>query len=40
MDMNVDLLQWLTQGISKENKELAEESHKPINRKFKKQKIY
>ena len=44
MDINVDLLQWFitsVSGIKNENiynKELAEELHKPITRKFYKRK--
>ena len=50
MDINADLLQWINKffdkrtsgsGIKNEiisDKELAEELHKPITRKFKKQK--
>ena len=52
MDINVNLLQWSTNFLMKrllvavltmrifQNKELPEELHKPINRKFKKRKVH
>ena len=43
LDINVELLQWFIDGALKNeitpNKELAEELHKPVIRKFEKRKV-